>query len=92
MFLPSKRQDTDDSLDAILEVHAIVPPNSRSWFWGEQVVEGTHCNQMSSFDAEAVDKDGKLLLITPVDPVFLLIPVIRAVFKVGVSPDDHGFV
>jgi len=64
--LPSKTQDTDDSLDTILEIHATVPPNPRSWFMGEQVIE-----------------DGKLLLMTPVDPVFLLIPIVRAVYKEG---------
>ena len=30
-----------------------------------------------------VVKDGKLLMMTPVDPVFLLIPIVRAVYKVG---------
>ena len=29
------------------------------------------------------NEDGKLLLMTPVDPVFLLIPIVRAVYKVG---------
>lgn len=40
LFLPSKRRDAGDSLDTILEVHAIAPPNPRSWFLGEQVIEG----------------------------------------------------
>ena len=40
LFLPNKRRDTDDPLDTILEVHAIAPQNPRSWFMGEQVIEG----------------------------------------------------
>jgi hypothetical protein len=40
LFLPSKRRDADDSLDIVLEVHSIAPPNPRSWFLGEQVIEG----------------------------------------------------
>ncbi|KAF9652960.1 hypothetical protein BDM02DRAFT_3088479 [Thelephora ganbajun] len=66
LFLPGKRRETDDSLNGILEVHAIAPPNPRSWFMDDQVVE-----------------EGKLLLMTPVDPVFLLIPIVRAISKEG---------
>jgi len=42
LFLPSKGRDADDSLDTILEVHVITPPNPRSWFMGEQVIEGMY--------------------------------------------------
>ena len=56
LFLPSKSRDTDDSLDTILEVHVITPPNSRSWFLGEQVIEGAHRGQLLRFDVEAMTK------------------------------------
>ena len=52
LFLPSKRRDKDDYSDAILEVHAVAPPNPRSWFMGEQVIEGLLEVQVSSSDAE----------------------------------------
>ncbi|KAG6378137.1 hypothetical protein JVT61DRAFT_13825 [Boletus reticuloceps] len=46
----------------ILEVQAVEPPNTRSWFNGDEVIS-----------------DGKLLVMTPVDPLFLLIPILRAI-------------
>jgi len=50
----------------ILEVHAVAPPHSRSWFIGEEVMA-----------------DGKLLVMTCIDPVFLLIPILQSTY-----PDD----
>ncbi|OSD06871.1 hypothetical protein PYCCODRAFT_1403688 [Trametes coccinea BRFM310] len=46
---------------SILEVQAICPPNRRSWFTDDAVVE-----------------DGKLLVMTPIDPAFLIIPMLQA--------------
>ncbi|KAG6829560.1 hypothetical protein H0H87_010892 [Tephrocybe sp. NHM501043] len=45
----------------IYEVQAVSPPDSRSWFLGEEVVS-----------------DGKLLIVTPIDPAFLLLPILQA--------------
>ncbi|CAL1707637.1 unnamed protein product [Somion occarium] len=53
----------------ILEVQAIVPPNERSWIMSEGTIIG----------------DGKLLLMTPVDPAFLLIPILRSIYLVDGS-------
>ncbi|KAL0956384.1 hypothetical protein HGRIS_002531 [Hohenbuehelia grisea] len=57
LFLLHKSGNTSSPKEAILEVQMIDPPNSRSWFVGEEVI-----------------KDGKLLMMTPIDPAFLLIP------------------
>ncbi|KAF8520441.1 ribonuclease H2, subunit B [Hysterangium stoloniferum] len=46
----------------ILEVQSISPHSKRSWF----------------LKNDRVISDGKLLFMTPVDPVFLLIPILRA--------------
>ena len=46
----------DDSLDTILEVHAIAPPNPRSWFIGEQVIEGMCAVRTQSSDAQPTMK------------------------------------
>jgi len=51
----------------ILEVQAVDPPASRSWF----------------MDDDTVLEDGRLLLMTPVDPAFLLIPILRVVSSVS---------
>ncbi|KAG9122290.1 hypothetical protein FRC07_001405 [Ceratobasidium sp. 392] len=55
----------------ILELHAINPDASRSWFVGQSVVS-----------------DGKLVLMTPIDPAFLLIPFLRALLVGG---SQHTF-
>ncbi|KAF8517650.1 ribonuclease H2, subunit B [Gautieria morchelliformis] len=51
-----------ETSSSILEVQAIAPNSSRSW-----LLEG-----------DQILADGKLLLMTPVDPVFLLIPILQA--------------
>ncbi|KAA1476046.1 hypothetical protein DENSPDRAFT_806586 [Dentipellis sp. KUC8613] len=66
LFLPYRLKDTvpvPGQVDAwgILEVQSVEPPNPRSWFFTEGQVVG----------------DGKLLIMTPVDPAFLLIPLIE---------------
>ncbi|KAH9992609.1 ribonuclease H2, subunit B [Russula vinacea] len=47
----------------ILEVQSVSPPNQRSWFFTEG----------------EVISDGKLLVMTPIDPAFLLIPILLAI-------------
>ncbi|EED81696.1 predicted protein [Postia placenta Mad-698-R] len=54
---------------SILEVQAIAPPNRRSWL----------------LPAGEVLSDGQLLLMTPVDPAFLLIPLLRHIVAVDGS-------
>lgn len=66
LFLPYQlRQAAGDGSDArsstILEVQTVAPPDTRSWFVGEEVVS-----------------DGRLLVMTPIDPIFLLIPILGA--------------
>ncbi|RDX55099.1 hypothetical protein OH76DRAFT_1397456 [Lentinus brumalis] len=58
LFLPSVIPQEGKS--SLLEVQAVSPPNKRSWFMSNEVVE-----------------DGKLLVMTPIDPAFLLIPILR---------------
>ncbi|TBU33816.1 ribonuclease H2, subunit B [Dichomitus squalens] len=58
LFLPYGIPGEQES--TILEVQAVEPPNPRSWFLREEVVE-----------------DGKLLMMTPIDPAFILIPLLR---------------
>ncbi|KIJ67963.1 hypothetical protein HYDPIDRAFT_107506 [Hydnomerulius pinastri MD-312] len=64
LFLPHQASIIGDGKQTskILEVQAVAPPNSRSWFMGDEVVS-----------------DGKLLVMTPVDPLFLLIPILQAI-------------
>ncbi|CDO77326.1 hypothetical protein BN946_scf184775.g16 [Trametes cinnabarina] len=56
LFIPHETS----KISSILEVHAVSPPNKRSWFTEDSVVE-----------------DGKLLVMTPIDPAFLLIPLLE---------------
>ncbi|KAH9949549.1 ribonuclease H2, subunit B [Amylocystis lapponica] len=56
---------------SILEVQAVAPPNPRSWF----MTEGE------------IIEDGKLLLMTPIDPAFILIALFRSVHS---EADSHG--
>jgi len=65
LFLPYEKSKSSERT-GILEVQAVAPTNSRSWFLGEKEVVA----------------DGKLLIMTPVHPVFLLIPVLRAAHPV----------
>ncbi|KAG9050500.1 hypothetical protein FS837_004994 [Tulasnella sp. UAMH 9824] len=66
LFLVSEQPEASSSKTAsstILEVQSISPDASRSWFTDEDRVLG----------------DGKLLVFTPVDPLFLLLPIMSAV-------------
>ncbi|EKM80701.1 hypothetical protein AGABI1DRAFT_98838 [Agaricus bisporus var. burnettii JB137-S8] len=61
--LPHPRTDNGDvATNQVLELQAINPMDSRSWFLGNEVIA-----------------DGKLLLMTPIDPVFLLLPVLSCI-------------
>ncbi|KAF8482899.1 ribonuclease H2, subunit B [Russula ochroleuca] len=69
LFLPyrlAQRADVSSGSEdewGILEVQSVSPPNQRSWFF----MEGE------------VISDGKLLVMTPIDPAFLLIPILQAI-------------
>ncbi|KAF9244973.1 ribonuclease H2, subunit B [Melanogaster broomeanus] len=58
----SESEDDGKRVSKILEVQAGEPPNKRSWFIGDEVVSGIL----------SLHADGKLLVMTPVDPIFLL--------------------
>ncbi|KAH9858715.1 ribonuclease H2, subunit B [Lenzites betulinus] len=62
MFIPHETPQSS----IITEIQSVSPPNRRSWFTQEEVVE-----------------DGKLLVMTPVDPAFLLIRLLQ-----GTAPID----
>jgi ribonuclease H2 subunit B len=69
----------------ILELQAINPIDSRSWFLENEVIAGV-CSApllMPFLINFALMTDGKLLLMTPVDPVFLLLPVLSCIQPVG---------
>ncbi|KAG8788370.1 hypothetical protein FRC15_004650 [Serendipita sp. 397] len=61
LFLPFSSESSVDREEQILEVQAVNPPASRSWFT----------------DDNTVLEDGRLLLLTPIDPMFLLLPILR---------------
>ncbi|EJD52564.1 hypothetical protein AURDEDRAFT_111223 [Auricularia subglabra TFB-10046 SS5] len=61
LFLPYQTSTESGVQSAILEVQAVSPDCSRSWFLND-----TH-----------VIEDGKMLLYTPIDPVFLLAPLLQ---------------
>ncbi|EPQ57284.1 hypothetical protein GLOTRDRAFT_115274 [Gloeophyllum trabeum ATCC 11539] len=70
LFLPyPQHSGTSSARWSILEVQAVSPPNERSWFMGEGQWSGA--------------ADGRLLMMTPIDPSFLLIPLLRADGFVG---------
>ncbi|KAI0062863.1 hypothetical protein BV25DRAFT_1884461 [Artomyces pyxidatus] len=64
LFLPYQLSQDHQSRNkwGILEAQSVAPPNPRSWFF----IEGE------------VAADGKMLLMTPIDPSFLLLPILRA--------------
>ncbi|KAF8070633.1 ribonuclease H2, subunit B [Lyophyllum atratum] len=75
LFLPSETPSNASlpyTQSRILEVQAVSPPDSRSWFLDEEVVA-----------------DGKLLIMTPVDPAFLLIPILQAAHPNDGSPGTY---
>ncbi|KAH9978613.1 ribonuclease H2, subunit B [Lactifluus volemus] len=65
LFLPYRRGQVasreQENEWQILEVQCVSPPNERSWFFTEGEVLS----------------DGRLLVMTPIDPTFLLIPILQ---------------
>ncbi|KZT26700.1 hypothetical protein NEOLEDRAFT_1240767 [Neolentinus lepideus HHB14362 ss-1] len=71
LFLPYPQQQTGSTTTwSILEVQMVSPPNERSWFLEEGQVL----------------EDGRLLIMTPIDPSFLLIPFLRSIQLADGSP------
>ncbi|KAG9010335.1 hypothetical protein FRB93_004174 [Tulasnella sp. JGI-2019a] len=60
---PSAPSTSQKSASPVLEVQAIAPDASRSWFLGDNTIV----------------QDGKLLMLTPIDPAFLLIPFFTSI-------------
>ena len=88
LFLPYRPRHTLKT--ALVEVQAIAPPNKRSWFLSDddEVVESAF--PLTPFvNVSHVYADGNLLVMTPVDPVFLLLPVLKSVAPVSRSNDAH---
>ncbi|KAF8315966.1 ribonuclease H2, subunit B [Amanita rubescens] len=70
LFLPVKGpKDTAGDISVILEVQAVTPAETRSWFLDNEVVS-----------------DGRLLLMSPIDPTFLLFPILQAT-----NPPEDGY-
>ncbi|KAJ3568865.1 hypothetical protein NP233_g5437 [Leucocoprinus birnbaumii] len=70
LFLPTESHDDGgEARSQILEMQAVNPVDSRSWFLENEVIA-----------------DGKLMLVTPVDPVFLLLPILRSIKLPNDSP------
>lgn len=70
LFLPYEVNASGDGRETevqILEVQAISPSAERSWF----------------MEDDTILEDGRLLLMTPIDPAFLLLPLLQLTFPVG---------
>ena len=66
----------------------ISPTNARSWFVSDnRVVEGVLKTPLASALAHSGPIDGDLLVMTPVDPAFLLISLLRSIHSVRVFLD-----
>jgi hypothetical protein len=84
LFLPYRPRGKDGSRrDAILEVQAVAPANARSWFVGQEVVAGRVPKSFHVSRRSKLQADGKLLVMTPIDPAFLLIPILQSVYPVS---------
>ncbi|XP_006460823.1 hypothetical protein AGABI2DRAFT_192416 [Agaricus bisporus var. bisporus H97] len=79
LFLPIDNGDV--ATNQVLELQAINPMDSRSWFLGNEVIAGVGftLSSIHFLISFASMTDGKLLLMTPVDPVFLLLPVLSCI-------------
>jgi hypothetical protein len=62
----------------LLEVQHIAPDANRSWFLEDHVVSGRLRILPICFHSSTSILDGKMVLLTPIDPVFVLIPILRA--------------
>ncbi|KAI9572127.1 ribonuclease H2, subunit B [Boletus coccyginus] len=81
--VPNEDEPDRKRVSKILEVQAVEPPNARSWFNGDEVISVTS-------SAEWV-ADGRLLVMTPVDPLFLLIPILGAINVGNFRPAEDIF-
>lgn len=70
LFLPSS--------ESILEVQAVSPPDGRSWFLKEEVIEGVFASNAASWYFANYVPDGRLVMMTPIDPAFLLLRLLDA--------------
>ena len=75
LFLPYCAPNGDSS---VLEVHSVEPNTPRSWFNGGEVIEGVYMSESSICINIDSLQDGRLLIMTPIDPVLLLVPLLRA--------------
>lgn len=103
LFLPyrlAQRADVSSGSEdewGILEVQSVSPPNQRSWFFMEgEVISGKLCESLCREVECGLHRrrmtDGKLLVMTPIDPAFLLIPILQAIKPVGKELDlDHAY-
>ncbi|KAL6310361.1 ribonuclease H2, subunit B [Sparassis latifolia] len=74
LFLPY--QTPDDSKSSLLEVQAVSPPNPRSWFMSHgEILDGP-------WGCADCLLDGKLLVMTPIDPAFVLIPILQCIHPI----------
>lgn len=60
-------------------MQSVEPTNSRTWFMDQDVVAGEQRTTTDRFENYWHSSDGKLLLMTPIDPAFLLIPILQSV-------------
>ena len=60
-----------------MEVQAVSPPNRRSWFLADEVVGGTISLLLNTPRLFMTVTDGKLLVMTPMDPAFILIRMLH---------------
>lgn len=84
LFAPYEKNSSESGPSAcksgILEVQAVTPPNPRSWFLDNaEVLAGVHISTPSLNFAYSTYRtpDGKMLIMTPIDPIFLLLPIMR---------------
>ena len=83
LFLSSKAPaDTSIFKTRIFEVQAVAPPDERSWFVGDEVVAGMPNYQIYISNVLNYGLDGRLLLMTPIDPTFLLFPILQGTSSV----------
>ena len=76
LFLPIEGLPGALESGGILEVQAISPPDERCWILNEEVISGTIVLK-HVFLSLIFMPDGKMLVMTPIDPAFLLLPLIN---------------